>query len=116
MFQALGIIQFITDLNIRDTLSDADQTILLMLLKDSCVTGPQAALAWQTALTATYKLFVQQYSHSFELLRDSLFRQYQVLNFNRYKRSLADFNVMFNNVVVCLMFFRFNIDFVDKVN
>ena len=45
IFRALDIAQFITDPNIRDTLSDANQTILLMLLKDSCTTGPQAALA-----------------------------------------------------------------------
>src|SRR6266699_5872247 len=45
IFRALRITQFITDLNIRDTLSDADQTILLILLKNSCSSGPQAALA-----------------------------------------------------------------------
>jgi len=39
-------------------LSDFDQAILLMFLKDSCATGPQAALAWQTAPVAAYKLFV----------------------------------------------------------
>jgi|SRR6266699_5278402 len=39
MFRALGIIQFIMDPNIEDTLSDANQIILLMLLKDSYATG-----------------------------------------------------------------------------
>ncbi|SRR6266699_1738296 len=34
MFRALDIAQFITDPNIRDTLSDVDQAILLMFLKD----------------------------------------------------------------------------------
>ena len=74
MFRALDIVQFITDPSIGDMLSDVDQVILLIFLKDSCATGPQAVLAWQTAPAAAYKLFVQQYSHSFELLRDSLFR------------------------------------------
>src|SRR6266566_1783878 len=116
MFRALGIVQFITDPSIGDMLSDVDQAILLMLLRDSCVIGPQAVLTWQTAPAAAYKLFVQQYSHSFELLRDSLFRQYQALNFNRYERSLADFNAMFNNIVIHLTLFRFNIDLIDKAN
>ena len=116
MFRALDIIQFITDLNIEDTLSNVDQIILLMLLKDSCTTGPQAVLTWQTAPATTYKLFVQQYFHSSELLQNSLSRQYQTLNFNRYKRSLTDFNIIFNNIVVRLTLFKFNIDSVDKIN
>src|SRR6266566_3341541 len=116
MFRALGIAKFITDPSIGDTLSDADQAILLMLLRDSCSFGPQAALAWQTAPAAVYKLFVQQYSHSSELLRDSLSRQYQALNFSGYEGSLADFNATFNNVVARLTFSGFNIDLVDKIN
>ncbi len=87
-----------------------------MLLRDSCAIGPQAALTWQTAPTATYKLLVQQYSHSPELLRDSLSRQYQTLNFNRYERSLTDFNTTFNNVVAHLTLSGLNIDPIDKVN
>ncbi len=87
-----------------------------MFLKDSCFSGFQAALVWQTTPATAYKLFVQQYSHSFELLRDSLSRQYQALNFNDYKGSLADFNVTFNNMVARLTFSMFNIDLVDKVN
>src|SRR6266566_6349303 len=87
-----------------------------MLLRDSCATGPQAALTWQTAPAAAYKLLIQQYSHSPELLRNSLSRQYQALNFNGYEGSLADFNVMFNSVMARLTFSGFNIDLVDKVN
>src|SRR6266699_1724190 len=116
MFRALDRAQFITDPNIKDTLSDTDQTILLMLLRDSCTTSPQAALAWQTAPATAYKLFVQQYFHSLELLRDSLSRQYQALNFNGYKGSLTDFNATFNNIVVRLTLSRLIIDSVDKVN
>ncbi len=44
MFRALDIVQFITDPNIKDILSDIDQAILLILLKNNCATGPQAAL------------------------------------------------------------------------
>ena len=116
MFRALGIVQFITDPNIRDTLSDVDQAILLMLLKDSCATGLQAVLAWQTAPATAYKFFIQQYFHSPELLRDSLSRQYQALNFNGYKGSLADFNATFNSVIAYFTFSKLNIDPVDKVN
>ena len=58
MFRALRIVQFITDPNIRDTLSDVDQAILLMFLKNSCSFGLQAVLAWQTVSIVTYKLFV----------------------------------------------------------
>ncbi len=75
MFRALGIAQFITDPNIGDKLSDTNQTVLLMLLRDSYATGPQAALAWQTTPTTAYKLLIQQYSHSPKLLRDSLSQQ-----------------------------------------
>src|SRR6266699_1621085 len=116
MFRALGIAQFITDPSIGDILPDANQAILLILLRDSCATGPQAALAWQTTPATTYKLLIQQYSHSPKLLRDSLSRQYQALNFNGYKGSLTDFNATFNSMVARLTLSRFNIDPVDKVN
>ncbi len=59
MFRALGIAQFIMDPSIGDMLPDVDQAILLIFLRDSCVIGPQAALAWQTAPAAAYKLFIQ---------------------------------------------------------
>ncbi len=116
MFRVLGIVQFITDPNIGDILSDVNQVILLIFLRDSCAIGSQVVLVWQTAPVAVYKLFVQQYFHSFELLRDSLFRQYQALNFSHYEGSLVDFNATFNNVVARLTLSRFNIDLVDKVN
>ena len=59
MFRALGIAQFITDLNIENILSDADQAILLIFLKDNYSLSSQTALARQSAPTAAYKLFVQ---------------------------------------------------------
>src|SRR6266699_1563537 len=116
IFRALGIVQFITDPNIGDTLFDINQAVLLIFLRDSYAIGPQAVLIWQTTSAATYKFFIQQYSHSLKLLRDSLSWQYQALNFNGYKGSLTDFNTTFNNVVAHLTFSRFNIDFIDKVN
>ena len=58
MFRALDIAQFITDPSIGDILSDIDQTILLMFLRDSYTIGPQVVLAWQTVPVAVYKLFV----------------------------------------------------------
>ena len=116
MFQALRIVQFIVDPNVENTLSDADQAILLMLLRDSCSSGPQAAIAWKTAPAEAYKLFVQQYSHSPELLQDSLSRQYQALSFEGYEGSLADFNATFNNVVARLTLSRHHIDPIDKIN
>ena len=116
IFRALGIVQFITDFNIENTLSDADQAILLMFLRDSCITGPQAVLTWQTAPATTYKPLVQQYSHLSKLLQDSLSRQYQALNFNGYEDSLTDFNATFNNVMARLTLSKLTIDPVDKVN
>ncbi len=116
MFRALGIAQFIMDPSIRNMLSDVDQAILLMFLKDSCAPGPQAVLIWQSVPAEAYKLLIQQYFHLFELLRDSLSQQYQALNFNGYKGSLMDFNTMFNNMVARLILSKFNIDPVDKVN
>ncbi len=116
MFRALGIAQFITDPSIRDTLSDIDQAILLILLRDSYSSGLQTALTWQTVSATTYKLLVQQYSHLSKLLQDSLSRQYQALNFSSYKGSLTDFNATFNNVVARLTLSKLNIDLIDKVN
>src|SRR6266699_3027216 len=87
-----------------------------MLLKNNCSSSPQAALVWQTAPATTYKLLVQQYSHSPKLLRNSLSRQYQALNFSGYKSSLTDFNATFNNVVARLTLSKLTIDPIDKVN
>ena len=40
MFRVLGIAQFIMDPSIEDTLSDVNQAIFLMFLKDNYIIGP----------------------------------------------------------------------------
>ena len=87
-----------------------------MLLRDSCSLGPQSVIAWQSAPSEAYKLLVRQYSHSPEIQRDSLYREYHSLSFSEYTGLLADFNARYNNLVARLTLSGLIIQPIDQVN
>jgi len=66
-FRALGMPRFIEDPSMARGLSDPDQAIILMLLRDSCTEGPQAAITWQRDPEQAYRLLTKQYSYSADI-------------------------------------------------
>ena len=91
MLRAIGYSQFLADPSIANSLSDSDQAILLMLLRDSLSSSPQAAIAWISGPAEAYKLLKDQYSHSMGLQRDSLYREFHSLKYAS-GTNLAEFN------------------------
>ena len=90
--------------------------VVLMLLRNSIGPGPQATIAWQTNPVEAYTLLIQRYSHSTEIQRDHLYREYHALNFSSYSGSLAEFNAKFSNLVSRLTLSKVEIQAIDQVN
>ena len=115
-FRALGIPGFIVDPTIASSLSDPDQAILLMLLKDSLTSGPQTAITWIRSPIEAYNLLVKQYSHSAEIQRGYLYTEFHSLSFKDYKGSLEEFNSSFNNLLARLSNSKVLIQPIDQTN
>jgi hypothetical protein len=116
MLTALGVSTFIRNFTEADTLPDADQAMLLMLIRDSLGEGPQKHIAWAKGPSEAYTLLTQQYAMSADLQRDSLYREFHSLNFSEYTGSLVDFNAKFNSLLFRLRNVGASLQEVDTVN
>jgi hypothetical protein len=116
MFRALNLSGFTSNPTSIAHYSDQSLAMVLMLLRNSIGPGPQATIAWQTSPVEAYKLLVQRYSHSAEIQRDSLYREYHTLKFSGYSGSLADFNASFSNLISRLTLSGVIIQPIDQVN
>jgi hypothetical protein len=67
MLQAIGYSYFLENPSIADSLSNSNQAILLMLLRNSLSLGLQAAIVWILGLLKAYRLLKDQYFHSIGL-------------------------------------------------
>lgn len=115
-FRAFGLSEFITNPAISRGLSDADQAIVLMLIRDSCEKVPQAAIMWTKTPEEAYKLLLQQFSYSADLQRGSLYAAFHNLNFKGYRGSLETFNAEFNSLLARLQQLGALIAPIDQVN
>jgi hypothetical protein len=115
-FRAFGLPEFLVDPSVARGLPDPEQAILLMLLRDSCTEGPQAAITWQKLPEEAYRLLVKQYSHSAEIQRGYLYNKYHSLKFQGYKGTLEAFNAEFNNLLARLALSGVEIAPIDQVN
>ncbi len=116
MFRALGLPTFISEPSIAKGLGDPEQAVILMLLRDSCGPGPQAAISWLSDPTMAFELLIRQYSTSPELQRDSLYRKFHSLTFGSFTGSIADFNTEFNGLVARLQLIGVIFNPIDLVN
>ncbi len=80
-FRALGLPEFLSNPAIAHRLSDPDQAIVLMMLKDSLSEGPQAAITWYKSPAEAFNLLVKQYSYSAEVQRGYLYSRFHSLSF-----------------------------------
>ena len=103
MFWAISIPGFPDNPDIIQNFSDAEMAIILILLRDSCAAGPRAIISWLTSPIMAYKLLIQQFAPTQEVQRDMLYREFHILNFQNYSRSLADFNAKFAGLVTRLL-------------
>jgi Reverse transcriptase (RNA-dependent DNA polymerase)/GAG-pre-integrase domain len=114
--RALGVPNFTEDPSVIRALADPDQAIVLMLIRDSCSEGPQAAIAWQKDPEEAYKLLIKQYSYSAEIQRGYLYSEFHSLTFKGYQGSLEAFNADFNNLLARLALAKVIIQPIDQAN
>ena len=116
MFRALDLPNFTSNPSTLSGQSDQTMALILMLLRNSIGPGPQAAIAWQTSPVEAYTLLEQRYSHSAEIQRDTLYRDFHSIGFSSYTGSLAEFNAKFSNLVSRLALTGAHIEPIDQVN
>ncbi|KAK2075479.1 hypothetical protein P8C59_009605 [Phyllachora maydis] len=87
-----------------------DDTVLLMLLRNSLSSGPRAAILWIHIPSKAFKLLVRQYSRPIESKKEDVYNKFHALTFNTYKKGLSAFNAEFNGYLAKLTVAKIDID------
>ncbi|KAK2068627.1 hypothetical protein P8C59_003259 [Phyllachora maydis] len=87
-----------------------DDTILLMLLRNSLSSGPRAAISWIHIPSKAFKLLVRQYSRPIESKKEDVYNKFHALTFSTYKKGLLAFNAEFNSYLAKLTIAKIDID------
>ncbi|KAK2069824.1 hypothetical protein P8C59_004371 [Phyllachora maydis] len=87
-----------------------DDTVLLMLLRDSLSSGPRAAISWIHIPSKAFKLLVRQYSRPIESKKKDVYNEFHALTFSTYKKGLSAFNAEFNGYLAKLTIAKIDID------
>ena len=101
---------FILNPTIANSLSDLEQAILLILIRDSLIATPAASIAWISLPKEAYLLLKRQFSYSTDLQRDSIYREFHSINFSSFKGSLPEFNAKFTSLIARLTLTKISID------
>ena len=116
MLQAMDYKGFILNPSIADNLSDLEQAILLMLIRDSLTAIPAASIAWFLSPKDAFLSLKRQFSYSIDLQRDSIYREFHAMNFSTFKGDLTEFNANFTSLLARLSLTKVNIELQDQVN
>jgi hypothetical protein len=116
MFRAIGIPSFIANPSIGKTFSDKDQAVLLSLLRDSLLEGPQALIAWESDPTSAFLTLKSQYSMAPDIQRGYLYQEFHSLNYSEFQGTLPEFNAKFNSFLAKLALAQVKIAPIDQVN
>ncbi|KAK2073296.1 hypothetical protein P8C59_007585 [Phyllachora maydis] len=87
-----------------------DDTVLLMLLRNSLSSGPRAAISWIHIPSKAFKLLVRQYSRPIESKKEDVYNEFHALTFSTYKKGLSAFNAEFNGYLAKLTIAKIDID------
>ncbi|KAK2070785.1 hypothetical protein P8C59_005254 [Phyllachora maydis] len=87
-----------------------DDTVLLMLLRDSLSSSPRAAISWIYIPSKAFKLLVRQYSRPIESKKEDVYNEFHALTFSTYKKGLSAFNAEFNGYLAKLTMAKIDID------
>ncbi|KAK2067214.1 hypothetical protein P8C59_000973 [Phyllachora maydis] len=87
-----------------------DDTVFLMLLRDSLSSGPRAAISWIYIPSEAFKLLVRQYSRPIESKKEDVYNEFHALTFSTYKKGLSAFNAEFNGYLAKLTMAKIDID------
>ncbi|KAK2071860.1 hypothetical protein P8C59_006250 [Phyllachora maydis] len=87
-----------------------DDTVLLMLLRDSLSSSPRAAISWIYIPSKAFKLLVRQYSRPIESKKEDVYNEFHALTFSTYRKGLSAFNAEFNGYLAKLTIAKIDID------
>ncbi|KAK2073984.1 hypothetical protein P8C59_008221 [Phyllachora maydis] len=87
-----------------------DDTILLMLLRNSLSSSPRATISWIYIPSKAFKLLVRQYSRPIESKKEDVYNKFHALTFSTYKKGLSAFNAEFNSYLAKLTMAKIDID------
>ncbi|KAK2070868.1 hypothetical protein P8C59_005330 [Phyllachora maydis] len=87
-----------------------DDTVLLMLLRNSLSSSPKAAISWIHIPSKAFKLLVRQYSRPIESKKEDVYNKVHALTFSTYKKGLSAFNAEFNSYLAKLTIAKIDID------
>jgi len=116
MLRAIDYAIFIDNPSTANSLTGAEQALLLMLLRDSLTAIPANSIAWLQSPKEAYISLQKQFSYLSSLQRDSLYREFYTLSFYNYKGTLAKFNATFRGLLARLMAAKVTIEGQDQVN
>ncbi|KAK2067450.1 hypothetical protein P8C59_001190 [Phyllachora maydis] len=87
-----------------------DDTVLLMLLRNSLSSSPRAAISWIYIPSKVFKLLVRQYSRPIESKKEDVYNEFYALTFSTYRKGLLAFNAEFNGYLAKLTMAKIDID------
>ncbi|KAK2073377.1 hypothetical protein P8C59_007665 [Phyllachora maydis] len=87
-----------------------DNTVLLMLLRNSLSSSPRAAISWIHIPSKAFKLLVRQYSRPIESKKEDVYNEFHALTFSTYRKGLSAFNAEFNGYLAKLTIAKIDID------
>ncbi|KAK2070835.1 hypothetical protein P8C59_005302 [Phyllachora maydis] len=87
-----------------------DDTVLLMLSRDSLSSGSRAAISWIYVPSKAFKLLVRQYSRPIESKKEDVYNEFHALTFGTYRKGLSAFNAEFNGYLAKLTMAKIDID------
>ncbi|KAK2070669.1 hypothetical protein P8C59_005146 [Phyllachora maydis] len=87
-----------------------DDTVLLMLLRNSLSSSPRAAISWIYIPSKAFKLLVRQYSRPIESKKEDVYNEFHALTFSTYRKGLSAFNAEFNGYLAKLTMAKIDID------
>ncbi|KAK2066184.1 hypothetical protein P8C59_000019 [Phyllachora maydis] len=87
-----------------------DDTVLLILLRNSLSSSPRAAISWIYIPSKAFKLLVRQYSRPIESKKEDVYNEFHALTLSTYKKGLSALNAEFNGYLAKLTIAKIDID------
>ena len=115
MLGANGLDETMVDTGRFESLSNQNQAILLLLIRESLAPAIARSITWIETPSKALAYIMEQYSQRDDATGNSLYREFHVLKIGA-KRSIEEFNIGFNEVLRRLTALGANINSKDAVN
>ena len=115
VLRANGLDETMVDTGRFESLSDQNQAMLLLLIRESLAPAIARSITWIETPSKALAYITEQYSQRDDATRNSLYREFHALKIGA-KRSIEEFNSGFNEVLSRLTALGVNINSKDAVN